>query len=72
MFPLFRACWGIHSTVRKSLLDKSKGGLRIKSFTGLNKALLYKWNWCFANEKGALWNEVIRVMVRKRGVGLLV
>ncbi|RVW35544.1 DDT domain-containing protein DDR4 [Vitis vinifera] len=41
-------------------LDKRKGGLGVKSLSTLNKALLCKWSWCFANERGALWNQVIR------------
>ena len=41
-------------------LDKRKGGLGVKSISTLNKALLCKWSWLFANKKGALWNQVIR------------
>ena len=41
-------------------LDKRKGGLGVKSLSTLNKALLCKWSWLFANKKGALWNQVIR------------
>ena len=41
-------------------LDKGKGGLGVKSLSMLNKALLCKWSWCFANEREALWNQVIR------------
>ena len=40
-------------------LDKRKGGLGVKSLSTLNKALLCKWSWRFANERGALWNQVI-------------
>ena len=39
---------------------KEKGGLRVKCLSNLNKALLCKWNWRFANEREALWNQVIR------------
>ena len=42
-------------------MDKSKGGLGVKKLAILNKTLLRKWSWRYANEKGALWNEVIRV-----------
>ena len=41
-------------------LDKCKGGLGVKSFATLNKALLGKWTWRFANERAAFWNQVIR------------
>ena len=41
-------------------LDKRKGGLGVKCLSSLNKALLCKWSWRFANERGALWNQVIR------------
>ena len=41
-------------------LSKKKGGLGVKYLSILNKALLSKWNWRFANERDALWNQVIR------------
>ena len=41
-------------------LSKKKGGLGVKCLSTFNKALLCKWNWCFANEREALWNPVIR------------
>lgn len=41
-------------------LDKGKRGLGVKCLSSLNKAFLCKWNWRFANERGALWNQVIR------------
>ena len=41
-------------------LSKKKGGLGVKRLSILNKALLAKWNWRFANEREALWNQVIR------------
>ena len=42
------------------LLDKRKGGLGVKCLSSCNKALLCKWSWKFANERKALWNQVIR------------
>ena len=41
-------------------LSKKKGGLGVKCLSILNKALLSKWNWRFANKREALWNQVIR------------
>ena len=32
-------------------IDNSKGGIGIKSFSKMNKALLRKWSWRFANER---------------------
>ena len=40
-------------------MDKSKGGIVIKSFSKMNKALLSKWSWRFANERNSLWRKVI-------------
>ena len=39
--------------------DKSKGGIGIKSFSKMNKALLCKWSGWFANDRNALWRKVI-------------
>ncbi|RVX09363.1 Transcription initiation factor TFIID subunit 1 [Vitis vinifera] len=39
--------------------DKKKGGLGVKNLSVLNKALLCKWSWRFAIERGAFWNQVI-------------
>ena len=41
-------------------LDKRKGGLGVKCLSSLNKALLCKWSWRFANERRLLWNQVIK------------
>ncbi|RVW23847.1 LINE-1 reverse transcriptase-like [Vitis vinifera] len=35
-------------------------GLGIKCVSILNKALISKWNWLFANKREVLWNQVIR------------
>ncbi|RVW50222.1 Threonine--tRNA ligase, mitochondrial 1 [Vitis vinifera] len=40
-------------------LDKSKGGLGVRRLSILNRALLCKWNWRFANERDKLWRCVI-------------
>ena len=39
--------------------EKRKGGMGIKSFSKMNKALLSKWNWRFANDRNSLWRIVI-------------
>ncbi|RVW64332.1 putative ribonuclease H protein [Vitis vinifera] len=60
--------WGGGSLERKPhlvrwkvvCLSKKKGGLGIKCLAILNKVLLSKRNWRFANEREALWNQVIR------------
>ncbi|KAL6349008.1 hypothetical protein AAG906_033664 [Vitis piasezkii] len=40
-------------------LDKRKGGLGVRRLSTLNRALLCKWNWRFANERENLWRHVI-------------
>lgn len=40
-------------------LYKIMGGLGVKIWANLNSALLCKRSWQFANEKGALWKDVI-------------
>ena len=39
--------------------EKRKCGIGIKNFSKMNKALLSKWNWRFANERNSLWRKVI-------------
>ncbi|RVW25474.1 putative ribonuclease H protein [Vitis vinifera] len=39
--------------------DIRKGGLGVRRLSTLNRALLCKWNWRFANEREALWRQVI-------------
>ena len=41
-------------------LSKKKRGLGVKCLSILNKAFLSTWNWRFASEREALWNQVIR------------
>ena len=41
-------------------VEKSKGGLGVKSLGTFNRALLGKWFWHFTFERKALWNQVIR------------
>ena len=38
-------------------LDKKNGGLGVRGLFNLNKALLGKWNWHFANERNLLWRK---------------
>ena len=59
--------WGGGSLERKPHLVnwatvctmKKKGGLGLRRFSNLNKALLCKWCWWFANERNSLWRKVI-------------
>ena len=55
-------CWAetLSCKMGACLLDKRKGGLGVKCLSSCNKALLCKWSWKFANERKALWNQVIR------------
>ena len=39
--------------------EKKKWGLGPRSFSNLNKALLCKWSWRFANERNVLWRKVV-------------
>ena len=39
--------------------EKRKGGIGLKSLSKLNKALLCKWSWRFANDQNALWRKAI-------------
>ena len=39
--------------------EKRKGGIGLKSLSKLNKALLCKWSWRFANDQNALWRKTI-------------
>ena len=39
--------------------NKMNGGLGVRDLSILNRALLCKWIWHFANEKNALWRNVI-------------
>ena len=40
-------------------MEKNEGGLGLRSLSKLNKALLSKWSWRFANERDSLWRLVI-------------
>ena len=40
--------------------DKKVGGWGVRGLHKLNKALLGKWIWRFANERNSLWREAIR------------
>ena len=40
--------------------DKKVGGLGVRGLHKLNKALLGKWLWRFANERNSLWRKTIR------------
>ena len=40
-------------------LEKSRGGLGVRSLSKMNKVLLCKWCWRFTNERDPLWRLVI-------------
>ena len=40
-------------------LEKSRGGFGVRSLSKMNKVLLCKWCWRFANERDPLWRLVI-------------
>ncbi|RVW77264.1 putative ribonuclease H protein [Vitis vinifera] len=40
-------------------LEKRKGGLGVRNLALMNRALLSKWNWHYANEREAFWKQVI-------------
>ena len=40
--------------------EKKKGGLGLRRLSILNKALMCKWCWRFANERDSHWRKVIR------------
>ncbi|RVW79927.1 hypothetical protein CK203_041405 [Vitis vinifera] len=38
---------------------KGKVGWVVRNLALMNRALLSKWNWCYANEREAFWKQVI-------------
>ena len=40
-------------------LEKMKGALGVRNLFLMNVALLCKWSWWYANEREALWKQVI-------------
>ena len=59
--------WGGGDLIKKPHLvnwstvctNKKGGDVGVKSLFILNRALLCKWSWRFANERDALWWDVI-------------
>lgn len=43
------------------LANNEKWGLDIGSLDMINRALLYKWKWCFLNNTNDLWFKVIKM-----------
>ncbi|RVW95972.1 putative ribonuclease H protein [Vitis vinifera] len=48
---------------------KKKGGLGIRKFSILNRALLCKWSWCFAVERESFWELIISRKYGEEGGG---
>ena len=71
--------WGRGSLEKKSHLInwiifctmKKKGGLCQRRFSNLNKAMLCKWCWHFANGRNSLWRKVISIKFGKGTGGLV-
>ena len=38
---------------------KVRGGLGVRCLSTLNRAFLFKFSWCFVEEREALWKQVI-------------
>ncbi|RVW21076.1 putative ribonuclease H protein [Vitis vinifera] len=49
--------------------DKEKGGLGLRKFVCLNKALLGKWIWRFARAKEDLWKKVLEAKYGQEDFG---
>ncbi|RVW97910.1 Transposon TX1 uncharacterized 149 kDa protein [Vitis vinifera] len=49
--------------------DKENGGLGIRKFTIMNKALFGKWTWRFASDKEALWKHVLEAKYGQEDYG---
>ena len=53
-------------------LEKKKGGLGVRNLALMNRALLSKWNWRYANEERLFGSKLsVRNMVWRRGIGAL-
>ena len=50
-------------------LEKSRGGLGVRSLSKMNQTLLCKWCWWFANERDPLWRLVIITKFREEDGG---
>ncbi|RVW32120.1 putative ribonuclease H protein [Vitis vinifera] len=64
--------WGEKSTlsqVEMVCADKEKGGLGLRKFACLNKALLGKWIWRFARAKEDLWKKVLEAKYGQEDFG---
>ncbi|GJY16168.1 hypothetical protein Tco_0386590 [Tanacetum coccineum] len=44
----------------KVLVSKQKGGLGVSSYFALNRAILFKWLWCFISKDVSLWSRCIQ------------
>ncbi|GJV01597.1 RNA-directed DNA polymerase, eukaryota, reverse transcriptase zinc-binding domain protein [Tanacetum coccineum] len=51
----------------KICASKKNGGLCVSSFFAFNRALLFKWIWCFIYQDSSLWFRVIQAMYGIRG-----
>ncbi|GKD62306.1 RNA-directed DNA polymerase, eukaryota, reverse transcriptase zinc-binding domain protein, partial [Tanacetum coccineum] len=47
---------------KHALASKDKGGLGVSSLFTINRALTFKWVWCFITQDSSLWARVIKAL----------
>ncbi|GJU97047.1 hypothetical protein Tco_1326318 [Tanacetum coccineum] len=52
---------------QRILSSMKNGGLGVSSFFSLNRALLFKWIWCFISNGSSLWPRFIKAIYGVRG-----
>nr|GEU85013.1 RNA-directed DNA polymerase, eukaryota, reverse transcriptase zinc-binding domain protein [Tanacetum cinerariifolium] len=51
-----------HALASKDKGGLDKGGLGVSSLFALNRALMFKWVWCFITQGSSLWARVIKTL----------
>ncbi|GKC19921.1 hypothetical protein Tco_1022071, partial [Tanacetum coccineum] len=52
---------------KKVLTSKQKGGLSLSILFAINRALMFKWLWCFKTQSPSLWSRVIKAIYGVHG-----